>query len=130
MTLRRACCVSLLAAAVVAWPTSATLASPAQAWVAERAARAVLDALDAANQVWPEFSMLERSWLAYDASGAYLHTPGTPPPGFIRRDRLRYVRTLAGQSSPVSVDQTHLFPAVPRQSNWHESRSNCAVARS
>ena len=50
--------------------------------VGERVIALILDAPAATNAVWPGFSLPDRDWLLYDATGAYLVTKSAPPASF------------------------------------------------
>src|SRR5688572_12124182 len=77
----RLCFVSVLCLVAV---LPAHSASPS---VAEKAIALILNAPEAANAVWPGFSLPERNWLIYDAAGAYLVTTSPPPPSFEAKGR-------------------------------------------
>lgn len=84
----------------------ACAASPdARTSVAQDAMTIVFDAPATINNVWPGFMLLNRSFVVYDSSGAYLHTPGDPPEGFRKEGRWFYrPGRIPGLNGGIAID--------------------------
>jgi hypothetical protein len=106
--------------ALALWCSTVGASQPAAERVAEQTLAIVLDAPDAANQVWPRFTLPSRSFAIYTATGTYLHTPGAAPEGFAQKGRWWFKAGAPGDLSVTAVPASSSASATAR-TLYHEA---------